>query len=225
MTINKPQIHTTLGKLASQITSGSRGWAEYYSNNGALFLRMTNLPKDGIGLLLHDRKYVHLPSFSREGQRTRVQKNDILISITAELGKIGFVENELGEAYVNQHVALVRLSSKKANQKFVAYYLTETHQRNFLQRLNDAGAKAGLNLQTINKYPISLSPLAEQTAIAELLSIWDQTIEKTERLIVAKEKRFSGLINLIISDRCDRWEHLSADKIFAFRHITEKNHG
>ena len=175
---------------------------------------MTNLPKDGIGLLLHDRKYVHLPSLSSEGQRTRVEKNDILISITAELGKIGFMEDELGETYVNQHVALVRITPKQANPKFVAYYLTETHQRNLLQRLNDAGAKAGLNLQTINQYPISLPPLAEQTAIADLLSTWDQAIEKTEGLIAAKEKRFLWLIKSMISNQCDRWEHLRADKIF-----------
>jgi type I restriction enzyme S subunit len=160
---------------------------------------MTNLPKDGIGLLLHDKKYVHLPASSSEGQRTRVQKNDILISITAELGKIGFIENELGEAYVNQHVALVRLSSNEVNPKFVAYYLSETHQRNLWQRLNDSGAKAGLNLQTINKYPISLPPLKQQTAIADLLSAWDQVIEKTERLIVAKEKRYASLVSSLLS--------------------------
>lgn len=205
MMTSNPQCHTTLGNLASQITSGSRGWAEYYSNKGALFLRMTNLPKDGIGLLLHDRKYVQLPSSSSESQRTRVQKNDILISITAELGKIGFIENDLGEAYVNQHVALVRLFSNEVNPKFVAYYLSEIHQRNLWQRLNDAGAKAGLNLQTINKYPISLPPLKQQTAIASILSAWDMAIEKTERLIAAKEKRYVCLVSrLIASDRHHR---------------------
>lgn len=161
-------IQTTLGKISSLITSGSRGWADFYSETGALFLRMTNLPKDGICFLLHDNKFVTLPSTSSEGKRTNVQKNDILISITAELGKIGFVENDLGEAYVNQHVALVRVSSPKASPKFIAHYLAAAPQRKLLQCLNDAGAKAGLNLQTINKFPVILPPLPEQAAISPL---------------------------------------------------------
>ena len=36
-----------LGDITGVITSGSRGWASYYSDDGALFLRMTNLPKSG----------------------------------------------------------------------------------------------------------------------------------------------------------------------------------
>jgi type I restriction enzyme S subunit len=185
-------IKTTLEKVAPNITSGSRGWASFYSDDGALFLRMTNLPKNGIGLLLHDNKYVALPSGSSEGMRTRVQKNDILISITAELGKIGFVENDLGEAYVNQHVALVRIEEPDTHPKYVAYYLASQPQRNFLNRLNDSGAKAGLSLKTINQFPLTLPPLPEQKAIAEVLSVWDRAIEKTERLIQAKQKRLEG---------------------------------
>ena len=35
-----------LGTLSEFITSGSRGWARYYSNNGALFIRSQNV-RDG----------------------------------------------------------------------------------------------------------------------------------------------------------------------------------
>jgi len=41
---------------------------------------------------------------------------------------------------------------------------------------------------------------AEQKAIADLLSTWDKAIEKTERLIQAKEKRFYALLSKLISD-------------------------
>ena len=189
---------TTLGKVAPNITSGSRGWASYYSDQGALFLRMTNLPKSGIGLLLHDNKYVNLPEGSSEGTRTRVRVNDILVSITAELGKIGFVDCDLGEAYVNQHVALVRVEDPGVNSQYLAHYLSSQPERNRLNRLNDSGAKAGLSLKTINRFPVLLPPLSEQKAIADLLSTWDEAIEKTEQLIQAKGKRFKWLLNDLI---------------------------
>jgi type I restriction enzyme S subunit len=182
---------------------------------------MTNLPKDGICLLLHDNKFVTLPPSSNEGKRTNVQKHDILISITAELGKIGFVEDDLGEAYVNQHVALVRVSSPKASPKFIAHYLAAAPQRKLLQCLNDAGAKAGLNLQTINKFPVILPPISEQTVIASLLSTWDLAIEKTERLIAAKEKRFTALTQELIHNCTEGLRHVHLRDIC--EPVTRKN--
>lgn len=201
MKLPEENIKTTLGSVSSLITSGSRGWAKYYSNEGALFLRMTNLPRDGIRLLFGNNKYVKLPYDSKEGQRTRVKQDDILISITAELGKIGFVESFIEEAYINQHLCLVRINSSKIDSMYTAYYLASTPQRNLWQRLNDSGAKSGLNLSSISNFPLEFPPLSEQKAIADLLSTWDEAIEKTQALIAAKEKQFKWLLKTLISDQ------------------------
>lgn len=215
---------TTLGKIAPRITSGSRGWAKFYADEGALFLRMTNLPKTGIGMLFHDNKYVQLPESSSEGVRTRVQMNDILISITAELGKIGFVNSDLGEAYVNQHIALVRVEDLSTEPKFLAHYLASQPERNRLNRLNDSGAKAGLSLQTINRFPLTLPPFPEQKAIANLLSTWDEAIEKTERLIQTNEKRFKRLSNDIIYQLTinSKWDQVRTKSVFTERRETNR---
>ncbi|MCI5209294.1 MAG: restriction endonuclease subunit S [Candidatus Electrothrix sp. ATG2] len=215
---------TTLEKIAPNITSGSRGWASFYSEEGALFLRMTNLPKTGIGLLLHDNKYVKLPKGSSEGRRTRVQVNDILISITAELGKIGFVSEELGEAYVNQHVALIRIEDPKTHPKYLAQYLASQPERTRLNRLNDSGAKAGLSLRTINRFPVILPPLPEQKAIADLLSTWDEAIKKTEKLIQAKEKQFNIILNNLIylPTLEGKWKQVRTKSLFKERKETKR---
>ena len=189
-----------ISDISSFVTSGSRGWAYYYSDAGALFLRMTNLPKNGIKLLLNDNKYVQLPENSNEGKRTAVKDGDILISITAELGKIGFIESlPNSEAYVNQHVCLVRPIQNKVNPKFLAYYLSSQPQRNLLNRLNDSGAKSGLNLSTISKFPVHLPGKKTQEFVVETLEQWDTAIEKTEALIAAKERRFEWLVTRFFS--------------------------
>ena len=43
-----------LGDVANTVTSGSRDWAKYYSDYGDKFIRMTNLSRGGIHLLLDD---------------------------------------------------------------------------------------------------------------------------------------------------------------------------
>ena len=88
------------------VTSGSRGWAKYYSDKGSIFIRMGNLNHGTIELDFSDIQYVELPD-QVEGQRSKLQKNDILISITADVGMIALVREDM-DAYINQHVALAR---------------------------------------------------------------------------------------------------------------------
>lgn len=95
-------------RLLRFITSGSRGWAEYYADEGDIFLRIGNLTRETIDLDLSDVQYVALPAKASEGQRTRIREGDMLVSITADLGSIAVAPRLKKPAYVNQHIALCR---------------------------------------------------------------------------------------------------------------------
>ncbi|EPT6912450.1 restriction endonuclease subunit S [Cronobacter sakazakii] len=173
---NDPWSETSLGKISSFITSGSRDWAQYYSDCGDKFIRMTNLVRDGITLNLSDLKFVRLPENSNEGKRTALQHHDILISITAELGKLGWVPDDLGTAYINQHTALVRPDLSIVSSKFIANLLSTKKYNNILNQQNDAGAKSGLNLSTIKNFGFYVPNKIEQTKIADFLTAVDEKI-------------------------------------------------
>lgn len=98
-----------LGQLVEFVTSGSCGWAKYYSENGAVFVRVANVRRDRVSLDCTEIQHVKPPKGS-EGERTRLKENDIVVTITADLGRVGIIPSNLGEAYVNQHVGLVRLT-------------------------------------------------------------------------------------------------------------------
>ena len=155
-----------LADIAIFVTSGSRGWAQYYADDGALFVRITNLVRGSTRLDLAEQQRVRLPPGSAEGTRTRVLAGDVLVSITADLGIVALVPpNGFEEAYVNQHIALVRLDAARAFPAYVAAFLAGYEgQRQFL-RLNDAGAKAGLNLTNVRSLVIPLPPMDEQIAL------------------------------------------------------------
>lgn len=201
MMIPKDWERYALGKITETITSGSRDWAQYYSDVGSKFIRMTNLPRDGIYLKLDDLKYVDVKSDSSDGQRTSLNSGDILISITAELGKIGWVPDNLGEAYINQHTALVRLKSKFTDSKFIAYLLSSKEMNHKINRLNDSGAKAGLNLSTIRAIPLLLPPIPEQRKIATILGTWDKAINTTERLIDNSKQQKKALMQQLLTGK------------------------
>ena len=66
----------TLGDKITFMTSGSRVWAEHYSDEGDLFLRIQNVGANQ--LLLDDVAYVKAPD-TAESKRTKVQPGDLLI--------------------------------------------------------------------------------------------------------------------------------------------------
>jgi type I restriction enzyme S subunit len=155
---------------------GSRGWARYYSPNGAKFIRIGNLQRQSIALDLEDIQRVSLPS-SVEGQRTRLQAGDILVSITAELGLVGLVGEGLGEAYVNQHIALVRPFFNEFTP-YVARYLISPEGQASIGAANRGVTRAGLGLDDIRALELPVPPLPEQRRIVAKI---DSLASKSKR--------------------------------------------
>lgn len=176
-----------IGDFDPFVTSGSRGWAEYYSGNGSLFVRITNLTRESIFLDLDDVRFVNLPAQATEGLRTQLREQDVLISITADIGIIGYVDGTVPTpAYINQHIALVRFSNDEVSSKFVAYFLASERSQRLFRASTDNGTKAGMNLVAIQKIKLTLPELDEQKRIATCLTSLDE-------LIAAQSDRLSAL--------------------------------
>ena len=147
-------IETRLGDISTLITSGSRGWAKYYAEQGSIFIRAQNLNADILDL--EDIAYVRIPNKS-EGLRTKIQKNDLLITITgANVTKSAIVESEIEEAYVSQHVGLVRLKDESIS-KFIYYAIVSpSHGRKQLLESAYGQGKPQLNLDNIKNVEITV---------------------------------------------------------------------
>ncbi len=165
-----------LGDLAEFITSGSRGWAKYYSDHGPLFIRVANVMRGDIGLSFSDTQHVS-PPIGAEGQRTRVHAADIVITITADLGRVGLISSDLGDAYVSQHVALVRLHDRDFG-RFIAWYLaSKVGQQQMLEK-NRGMTRAGLGLDDIRNVMLPLPSVADQRKTIELIEATHAWIDR-----------------------------------------------
>ena len=188
-----------IGPLCEYITSGSRGWAQYYSETGSLFLRMGNLSRDSFDLRMESLQRVNLPD-NAEGTRTRVAENDLLFSITAEIGMLGLIPANFEEAYINQHVGLIRFL-KDAQTKYFPYILMSEFCRDQYYTVQ-SGMKNSFRLDNIQNILVPVPPLSEQIRLAEKLSsIWTriQQIDiesETTTDIISKTK--SKILDLAI---------------------------
>ncbi|WP_261665194.1 restriction endonuclease subunit S [Deinococcus sp. Marseille-Q6407] len=163
----KPNVNT-IDELSEHVTSGSRGWAAYYSGEGAHFVRIGDLKRRQLYPDLSETQKILAPN-TKEADRTRLLENDILISVTADIGIVNLVPENVGEAYVNQHIAIVRLDRDKANPKFCAYFLRSPEGQKQLQMSNDSGIKAGINLQSIRRLKVNLPSAEKQSESVQRL--------------------------------------------------------
>lgn len=188
-----------IGSLCEYITSGSRGWAQYYSEAGSLFLRMGNLSRDSFDLRLENIQRVNLPD-NIEGTRTRVVGNDLLFSITAEIGMLGLIPVNFDEAYINQHIGLIRFL-KEAQTKYFPYILMSEFCRDQYYTVQ-SGMKNSFRLDNIQNILIPVPPLSEQIRIAKKLSsIWthvQQIVVESEKASDIISKAKSKILDLAI---------------------------
>lgn len=180
------------------LTSGSRGWSQYFTDSGEYFITIKNVKNCKI--TLQDVQCVTPPD-NAEAKRTRVQENDLLISITADLGRTGIVTKKIAEhgAYINQHLTCIRLKQDKLNPLYVAYYMeSDAGKEQFIAK-NQSAVKAGLNFNAINSLKLMVPPLALQNQFAAFVERVDQqkqtvqqSLEKLELMRKALMQEYFG---------------------------------
>lgn len=167
-------------EMSSLVTSGSRGWAQYYADTGARFIRITDLTRDGIHLKNDSIQHVVLPD-KAEGKRSRLIGGDVLVSITADLGSIALIPDSIEEAYINQHIAMVRFNNPDQGE-FMAWYLRSEWGQKDLLKNKRGGGKLGLGLDDIRDTPVPVVSDEEAQQIVAFidnrLSVCD-SIEQT----------------------------------------------
>lgn len=180
------------------LTSGSRGWSQYFTDSGEYFITIKNVKNCKI--TLQDVQCVTPPD-NAEAKRTRVQENNLLISITADLGRTGIVTKEIAEhgAYINQHLTCIRLKQDKLNPLYVAYYMeSDAGKEQFIAK-NQSAVKAGLNFNAINSLKLMVPPLSLQNEFAAFVERVDQqkqtvqqSLEKLELMKKALMQEYFG---------------------------------
>jgi type I restriction enzyme S subunit len=153
----------------------------------------------------------------RESSAKLVNPNSILVAMYgATAGKVAVLKVL---AATNQAVLAMNPVDSNLCSDFL-FWVMEYEAARLMKKVQGA-AQPNLSKNLIGNHKVALPPLPEQKAIAALLSTWDEAIEKTERLIQAKEANLKGQIQKLISQRCDSWPHIKPKKIFDT--ITEKN--
>ena len=179
-----------LGNMISYLTSGSRGWAQYYSDTGDVFLRIQNIGKNK--LILNDITFVNAP-INAEAKRTKIEAGDILLSITADLGRTAVIPENFPTAYINQHLAIIRLKDNYL-PFFVSQFISSIGGERQLLKLDKGGVKAGLNFDDIKSLKIINPPIALQNQFIERIKLIEAQTQQAQASLLKSEALFNSLL-------------------------------
>jgi type I restriction enzyme S subunit len=171
--------------LISSITSGPRGWGDLVADEGRPFLRIGNLPRDGVTLRLEDLVFVNVED-NVETRRATVKLGDVLIGITASLGDVALVEPNLVGATFSQHVARLRPLSGTTDPTWLAWVMQTSRTREALTTSGYGGTKVGLGLSDVANVRVPRISLVDQRAAAQSASTawashlrWAEALERS----------------------------------------------
>ena len=190
---NRYPVHQ-LSEYILFLTSGSRGWAKYCVDDGSeWFITIKNV-KD-CHITTDNMQPVNAPD-NAEAKRTRVQEGDLLISITADLGRTGVVTKEIADhgAYINQHLTCIRLDRNVLEPLYVAYFMESSAGKEQFISKNQSAVKAGLNFNSINTLRLNVPPLTAQQELLRFVAQVDKSKVVVQQALNKAQLLFDSLM-------------------------------
>lgn len=184
------------------------------------YVSLSDVDKGVISSELSNVMFKDAPSRARR----IVKKGDILFS-TVRPNLEGYARINLDVKDLIASTGFAVLSPKElSDTEFIYQYLYSYHIKKQIYALVVGSNYPAVNSSDVAHLKFNIPNNAdERKAIADLLSTWDSAIEKTERLIAAKEKALKGEIQGIMSEEAisrSGWKVVELGKIFS--EVTEK---
>lgn len=167
-----------------------------YASDGYFVMRITNVQQGYISA--DNPKYIQIDTSSKL-QKFILEKGDILVSLTGNVGRVGVVRDEHLPAVLNQRVARVQSISSSIHKDFLFHYLNSEIFRNQVEALGRGAAQANVSTKDILTISLELPPLAEQQRIVTKLNAAFAEIERALDLTRQREMELISLKSSVLS--------------------------
>jgi type I restriction enzyme, S subunit len=128
-----------------------------------------------------------------------VKLNDVLVTITgANVGKAAYVTHDVGEAYVSQHVALIRLCDPSLAPWVHRWLVCQSKGRGQLLGAS-YGDKPGLNLDNVRSVPLEVPPTGEREMLLARMGVLLAVCDDLEAKLRKQEETATRLAESLAS--------------------------
>jgi type I restriction enzyme S subunit len=159
--------------------------------------------------------------------RYLLKQGDVLLTEGGDFDKLGrgaIWQGEINPCLHQNHIFVVRTKDELLMPEFLSLLTGSAYGKAYFLKCSKQSTNlASINSTQLKEFPVLLPPLTEQKKIVEAVNAWHFAIEKSERLIAAKEKQFSWLGLILINEQSKKhgWYKLKLGDICEA--VTRKN--
>jgi type I restriction enzyme S subunit len=145
-------------------------------------------------------RYVSKETFRIWTRRGELQDEDIILTREAPVGEVGQLRNAQG-MFLGQRTMVYRANVELMDQQFLYQSMIGPSLIRQYHADSAGGTVAHIRVPDCSKFVLSVPPLPEQRKIADILSTWDQAIEKTEALLSNARTQKRALMQQLLTGK------------------------
>lgn len=194
-----------------------------YTENLPVYLRITDITDEG---KFNSQCKVSVNSLN--SQDYKLNEGDIVFARTgATVGKSYLYNPSDGELIFAGFLIRFSINRQKLIPIYLKSYVETLRYWHWVKLTSQRSGQPGINANEYYSLLIPVPPLSEQQKIAEVLSTWDEAIEKQSQLVEKLELRKKGLMQQLLTGKKrlhgfnGEWKKEKLGKLFDERNETK----
>ncbi len=174
---------------ACEVLNGYAFKSEKYTSSGIRIIRIANVQKSYI----EDNSPVFYPIDSDGLDKYMLRENDLLVSLTGNVGRTALLTKDMLPAALNQRVACLRLKTNKITNGFLFHLLNSNYFESKCIQSSQGVAQKNMSTEWLKSYELPLYSLSKQNEITKILDdvrntiiLKEQELQKFDELIKAR---------------------------------------
>ena len=175
-----------LGEVCD-ILNGYAFKSNQYTTSGVRIIRISNVQKGYI----EDKSPVYYPCADENVKKYELKQNDLLISLTGNVGRTALLEEKFLPAALNQRVSCVRLKEPdKVLKTYLFHLLNSDYFEQQCMKAAEGVAQKNLSPKWLFEYKIPIYSIERQKEISN-------TLDKIDLLIILRKQQLAKLDELV----------------------------
>lgn len=175
-----------------------RGKTPQKTDNGILLLTARNIKLGYIDYNISN-EFISSAVYSSVMSRGLPEIGDILFTTEAPMGNVAQINRT--DIALAQRVIKFRAKADLITNDYLKYYLLSEKFQKLLDEKSTGGTAKGIKGSTLHKMILIVPPLPEQIKIVEILSTWDNAIDKCKKIIEELKVRNKGLAQNLLTGK------------------------
>jgi type I restriction enzyme, S subunit len=147
-----------------------------------------------------DQEFVDEDEFQSWMSRGIPKSGDILFTTEAPLGNVSMYPSK-GIYAIGQRIITLRVKPDILNPVYLKNFLLSVVGQERIRIRSSGSTATGIRSSELKKVLIDFPPLLEQCRIAEMLGVWDESIDLLEKLIGRVRSRKQGLMQQLLTGK------------------------